>query len=676
MPSASSNHDTNGATAPPNPSLAPARAGGGRCAAKYADAIEAYQSHYLKVLPLVGKSPVAKGWPTRDFTIDDMAGASAIGIQMGPTSGVIDFEYDSDAQLQKIYELFEGSEFLLDVCAAFSSEHGGHFIFKWDDRLEATNAGILSVKCDNGEKLLIRLGAGGKGSQSAFPPSPGKTWLEGRSILEVDSLELPDEVINRLLAYKRPPQVEVTDDPDIVATSEQIEACRNTLSDFDDAVDGADGHNLTLRAACEIRRSGIYGEQAFELLQWFNENKCFPSWDDDELKHKHDSARGFEPSVEQEFADLCRETGVDAKEILEQVKQTKRKATEYRLITSRELAEQEFVTDFAIADTLVIGQPLIVAGPQKALKTSILIDAAISLASGGHFLGKLKVKRPYRTLLMSGESGLSTLKETAERICKAAKLKLGDLDNLTFSPDLPKFGDASHAAAIAEVLQRRKTEMLIIEPAYLCMPGADAGNLFTQGEMLFSMSSICQQFGVTLVMAHHTKKMNDRNGKNQSLSLTDIAWAGFQEFARQWWLINRREPYVEGSGEHRMWLSIGGSAGHSALWGVDVSEGVRSEFQERHWDADVFPVAEAKERDSGRGLESDVAKVWPVLEAAGETGVTASDVTRATKDAGAVANAKVKAVFKHLAESGRIEPCEIKKQGRTYDGFRLTEIGS
>lgn len=264
---------------------------------------------------------------------------------------------------------------------------------------------------------------------------------------------------------------------------------------------------------------------------------------------------------------------------------------EYRRISSKELSSGDYTVEYLIENTLVAGQPLIIAGPEKTLKTSFIIDAAVSLATGGHFLGRLPVKRACRVAVMTGESGLATIQETALRVCVAAGKWLDEIDSLVWSPDLPKFGSVAHANALERFLTNDEIEVLFIDPAYLCMPSADAGNVMAQGELLRSMSDVCNRVGTMMVLAHHTKGRTD---SFQRVELSDIAWAGFKEFARQWWLLSRREKYEPGTGEHKLWLNIGGSAGHSALWAVDVAEGVRSETTERKWDVDLKTAADAQ----------------------------------------------------------------------------------
>ena len=55
--------------------------------------------------------------------------------------------------------------------------------------------------------------------------------------------------------------------------------------------------------------------------------------------------------------------------------------------------------------------------------------------------------------------------------------------------------------------------------------------------------------------------------------LDDLTGSGYSEFFRQWLLLSRREEYIQGSGSHRMWMHIGGSAGHSSLTALDIEEG-------------------------------------------------------------------------------------------------------
>jgi len=128
-------------------------------------------------------------------------------------------------------------------------------------------------------------------------------------------------------------------------------------------------------------------------------------------------------------------------------------------ITSAELAGGDYSVDYLIEHTLVAGQPLLVAGAMKTLKTTLLIDAAISLGSAGYFLGKLKANRPCRVAVMSGESGMQTIQETAIRVCDSAMINLSELGHVVWSPDIPKFGSPHHLTALDRFLSTPATRI-------------------------------------------------------------------------------------------------------------------------------------------------------------------------------------------------------------------------
>ena len=133
---------------------------------------------------------------------------------------------------------------------------------------------------------------------------------------------------------------------------------------------------------------------------------------------------------------------------------------------------------------LVAGQPCMVAGPKKGMKTSLLIALAIALATGRPFLDNFAVTRPCKVIILSGESGMATLQETARRICRSMEVSLADLDNLIWSDWLPRLDNPQHLDGLERTIEETQCEVLIVDPAYLCMPGADASNLFIQGTLL------------------------------------------------------------------------------------------------------------------------------------------------------------------------------------------------
>ena len=358
------------------------------------------------------------------------------------------------------------------------------------------------------------------------------------------------------------------------------------------------------------------------------------------------------------------------------------KPIEFRRISCAELDAATYDLEYLIDGALVAGQPCILAGGKKTLKTSLLIDLGISLAVGGCFLGRLKVNRAARVGVMTGESGLATIQETARRIATAAGHRLADIGGLVFSDQLPQFASPAHMEALRRFLMNDELEVIIIDPAYLCVGEADHGNLFAMGERLQGIARACGETGATLILAHHNRK----TGKADPFSapeLEDIAWSGFQEFARQWLLVGRREPYEPGSGEHRLWLSAGGSAGHSDLWAVDIAEGTRKTEGGRFWQVNVMPATEARQSADTRQaeakqkrtaerraaeLESDRAAIVKIMGK-----LNGPETKTVIRDRVEFGKERFGRAFASLTEDGTIRPVELKKGRGThsYEAWRL-----
>lgn len=225
-------------------------------------------------------------------------------------------------------------------------------------------------------------------------------------------------------------------------------------------------------------------------------------------------------------------------------------------------------------------------------------------------MGHFEVPRPMRVFIISGESGEFTLQETALRICQAKEIRLDDTLCI-WSFELPQLANPSHIALLQRELKAVKADVLLLDPLYLSLlsgGGADsASNLYSMGPLLFGIAKACLSIGVTPFFIHHTKQASLSEYK--PIGLEHLAYAGIQEFSRQWFLVNRREKYEPGSGIHKIWLQAGGSIGQGGCWCVDIDEGhLGADFSGRKWEVNVMSDVESREAKSQQKEQAKTQK--------------------------------------------------------------------
>jgi hypothetical protein len=231
-------------------------------------------------------------------------------------------------------------------------------------------------------------------------------------------------------------------------------------------------------------------------------------------------------------------------------------------------------------------------------------------------------------------------------------------------------------------LTGNEIEVLVVDPAYLAMQtDGNEASLFAMGAMLRAMAELCQKIGVTFILAHHTRKtLTDPFAPPE---LEDISWAGFNEFARQWLLIGRRERFRPGSGEHRLWLNAGGSAGHSSCWALDIAEGVYDGRTPRQWQVGLMRADEARQeaerrqeaaKDENRKasseaqLEADRKAVVAIMVKMPERTGTKTEI----KERSHLSTPRVSTAIASLADDGTIVECETTKgNNRPYPAWKL-----
>ena len=328
------------------------------------------------------------------------------------------------------------------------------------------------------------------------------------------------------------------------------------------------------------------------------------------------------------------------------------------------------------------GQPAIIAGPKKSLKTNLSVDLTLSLCTGTPFLGRFPVVKPIRAGLMSAESGEATMQETARRIAVSKGLKLPPCELATWCFDVPQLKNFMHMKALRKFITKNSLELLILDPAYQMLAGIsdEAANLFVVGPLLKTLGDILKELNCTPIICHHFKK--GKLDPHAPAELEDIAWAGFQEYFRQWCLLNRRIRYEpDRGGHHELWFQVGGSAGHSGLWGLNIDEGTQQTPGGRYWDVQLTSAGEAfehrdetvelikearkqkqqeKRDDKGRQLVVQVLRKYPE----GET-------VRTVRNAVKLRQESVVAMLEALVEDGEAERCTVLKHTREEPAYRL-----
>jgi len=341
---------------------------------------------------------------------------------------------------------------------------------------------------------------------------------------------------------------------------------------------------------------------------------------------------------------------------------------------------------YFIENIMAQQQPMVVAGAKKTLKTSLLLDLGISLATAGKFLGYFPVVEAAKVGLMTGESGLSVVLETGERIARAAGRGVDQVGGLVISDRLPLLADPAHLDGLRDWLADYELTVLMVDPLYMALDDTDPANLFAVGRVLHGVNEVCQERGVTLVVAHHTKKgVIDPFAPGE---LEDLAWAGTAEWCRQWMMISRREKYIPGTGEHRLWLSVGGSAGHSGYWGLEICEGTRATPGGRFWDVHVLHPDDAREaaksgqqaareqqREAHRQaqVEADKKRLVEVL-----VKLPAGETPRALRERAGLSAGRFNAALAALLDAGDLEEVNLTKSCRKapYEAYKLAGVNT
>jgi hypothetical protein len=261
--------------------------------------------------------------------------------------------------------------------------------------------------------------------------------------------------------------------------------------------------------------------------------------------------------------------------------------------------------DYLVKGVLAAGQLAVIGGPEKGMKSNIAIDLAVSLAAGAKFLGRFEVPRPRKVLVLTGETRDKPLENLLRRVLAGKGLHEDALPaRLALKEDLPSLNNPDDLAILGGLIKSLQAEVVILDPLYFALgPGPEGrpvnlADISQVGRLMLNAANVCVAAGATPVFVHHMSKGTQllRSQGREAMQLSDLTGAGIGPVARQWLLISYLEPYDPNAGSCKVWLSIGGSAGHGGLHVVSIDEGVFEErlpLNGRRWQVSVQSGPEA-----------------------------------------------------------------------------------
>ena len=102
--------------------------------------------------------------------------------------------------------------------------------------------------------------------------------------------------------------------------------------------------------------------------------------------------------------------------------------------------------------------------------------------------------------------------------------------------------------------------------------GDAASNVYAMGEKLELIAEKIHRAGITILLAHHFRKQGQ--SFHEAPELEDLSQSGVAEFGRQFILLKRKEKY-QYDGQHKLWFTWGGSAGHQGAKVLVAETGTR-----------------------------------------------------------------------------------------------------
>ena len=414
---------------------------------------------------------------------------------------------------------------LPDTQVSETPSGGTHYIFDLPAEVSVPN----SVG-----KLARGIDVRGRGGLIVLPGSTingcDYHWVEGYSPKERKRALAPDWLIE--LAKKGSKSGKKSEYAGKRLVEEDDEIVRRARDYIEnhapEAIEGNGGDQTTYDVACDLFDIGASKETVTDLMHRYNEIKCFPIWEADDIVKKVDNAMRYKqnPTGVKATPSGFPSVEIDESKRPPHCAKAESKDDENKRALSKEKEEGEPLFEMfyeAAAKALTeSANPLVKGlldrgalstwyGPPKTGKTFTLLWLACCVASGTAFAGHKTRRGAVLYIAMEGTGGILKRLE-------ALRLKYPELDLSAFAI-MRRKADLVHRRseglkliieACAQLAEKTglPVELVVIDTVARAMGGDSDSDPGAMGTLIDSFDAIRAATGAHLAAIHHTSKAN------------------------------------------------------------------------------------------------------------------------------------------------------------------------
>ncbi len=158
----------------------------------------------------------------------------------------------------------------------------------------------------------------------------------------------------------------------------------------------------------------------------------------------------------------------------------------------------------------------IVGGEPKCCKSFLALDMAVAVAAGVPCLRRFPAGRPGRVLLFAAEDALHIVRARLEGICRAAGVRLVDLDVQVITAASVRLDLAADQERLTSTIAALRPALLILDP-FVRLHRIDENAAADVAPLLAYLRDLQRRFALAVVVVHHARKGAARVREGQAL---------------------------------------------------------------------------------------------------------------------------------------------------------------